>query len=177
MRPTPTDVKHTFARDELIVSKTDLQGKILYANDVFVRLAGYSRAELVGAPHSIIRHPDMPRAVFALLWQTLESGSEIFAYVKNLSQDGGYYWVLAHVTPSFSPDGRIVGYHSSRRVPSARGVAFATELYQELLACERRQPDKASQVRAGMELLNHKLASAGMPYAQLIFELEKEQAA
>ena len=76
-RPQPTGVERTFDREEIIVSKTDLTGNITYANDVFIRMAGYTEEELLGAPHSIIRHPDMPRAVFQLLWDTIGSGEEI----------------------------------------------------------------------------------------------------
>src|SRR6186713_1329751 len=84
----PTGVENLLGEEELIVSKTDLKGRITYANDVFVRMAKYSYAELMGAPHSMIRHPDMPRCIFKLLWDTLQSKQEIFAYVVNLAKDG-----------------------------------------------------------------------------------------
>nr|BFE86398.1 hypothetical protein GCM10020093_089990 [Planobispora longispora] len=113
----PTGVERTFAPDEIIVTKTDLKGHITYANDVFLRVSAYSEEEVLGQPHSLIRHPDMPRCVFALLWQEIRRGREIFAYVVNLAADGAHYWVLAHVTPSAGPGGQIVGYHSNRRVP------------------------------------------------------------
>lgn len=109
--------------DELIVSKTDLKGRITYANDVFLRVANLAPREALGAPHSLIRHPDMPRCVFKLLWDTIESGEEIFAYVINLAGNGDHYWVFAHVTPSFDASGRMVGYHSNRRRPSAEQIA------------------------------------------------------
>ena len=114
----PTGVENLLGEEELIVSKTDLKGRITYANDVFIRMAKYSYAELMGAPHSAIRHPDMPRCVFKLLWDTLQSRQEIFAYVVNLAKDGSHYWVFAHVTPSYAKDGRIIGFHSNRRVPA-----------------------------------------------------------
>jgi len=100
-----TGVERFFDADEVIVSKTDLKGRITYANRVFQRVAGYGEAELMGAPHSIVRHPAMPRCVFKLLWDTLEAKQEIFAYVINRARNGDHYWVFAHVTPSFDAGG------------------------------------------------------------------------
>jgi len=125
--PAPTNVEQFFDRSEIIVSKTDLKGRITYANRTFARLAGYSEAELLGQPHSIIRHPDMPRAVFKLLWDTLAERNEVFAYVKNLARDGSFYWVFAHVTPSMDADQNVVGYHSNRRVPRREVVSNVIE--------------------------------------------------
>ena len=90
-RPTPTGREVSFATDEITVSKTDLHGRITYANDVFVRVSGYSERELLGAPHSILRHPAMPRSVFKLLWDTIGQGDEVFAYVLNLAKNGDAY--------------------------------------------------------------------------------------
>ena len=106
-----------FDPTEPIVSKTDTKGRITYANAVFRHIADYSEEELLGAPHSILRHPDMPRCVFKLLWDTISTGNEIFAYVINRAKNGDHYWVFAHVTPSFDKTGKIISYHSSRRVP------------------------------------------------------------
>src|ERR687897_472191 len=83
----PTGVERTFSPDELIVSKTDPRGVITYANDVFLRVSGYAMDEVIGQPHNLIRHPDMPRAVFQLLWETLAAGRELFAYINNLASD------------------------------------------------------------------------------------------
>ena len=98
----PTAVERTFKEDEIIVSKTDLKGIITYANRTFLEVAMYSEDEVLGQPHSLIRHPDMPRCVFKLLWDTIQGGEEIFAYVKNMAKNGDYYWVFAHVTPTFN---------------------------------------------------------------------------
>ena len=102
---TPTGKERYFEKTELIVSKTDLKGRMLYVNDVFMRISGFNEKELLGQPHSMIRNPQMPRCVFKLLWDTLEAKKEIFAYVVNICKNGDHYWVLAHVTPSF--DGNI----------------------------------------------------------------------
>ena len=97
--PAPTDQISPFAIDELFFSRTDQKGIIRSGNDVFVRVSRWDEADLVGAPHNVIRHPDMPRAVFRLLWDTLGAGQPIAAYVKNMARDGAYYWVMAAVVP------------------------------------------------------------------------------
>lgn len=135
----PTGVERTFADDEIIVTKTDPQGRITYANEVFLRMSALTEAEALGAPHSLIRHPDMPRGVFRLLWQTISQGQEMFAYVVNLAADGAHYWVFAHVTPTFDRSGRILGYHSNRRVPDRGGVAAVQDMYRRLRAVEQAQ--------------------------------------
>lgn len=157
----PTGVERAFDKDELIVSKTDTRGVITYANDVFLRVSGYAMADVLGQPHNLIRHPDMPRAVFQLLWDTLADRRELFAYIDNLAADGCHYWVLAHVTPSFGPDGAVVGYHSSRRKPSPRAVERVRPLYARLLAEERRHPTARASVEASSRLLAEAVAEHG----------------
>ena len=117
MTARPTGVERHLGPDELIVSKTDLQGRITYANESFLRIGAFTEDQVIGQPHNLIRHPEMPRAVFKLLWDTVQSRQELFAYVVNLAADGAHYWVLAHVTPSFDERGQVVGYHSNRRRP------------------------------------------------------------
>lgn len=170
-RVAPTGRERLFAKDEVIVSKTDLTGKITYANRVFVRVSGYSEEELLGTPHSLIRHPDMPRCVFKLLWDTLGSGREIFAYVVNLSQNGDHYWVLAHVTPTFDRRGQITDYHSNRRVPARRAVDAIRPVYASLLEEERRHPNRAEGLAASSAALDATLARAGLTYEQFVFSL------
>lgn len=167
----PSGRERTFSEDELIVSKTDPKGRITYANDVFLRVASLSEGQALGAPHSLIRHPDMPRAVFRLLWDTIGSGREIFAYVLNLAADGDHYWVFAHVTPSFGPDGRIVGYHSNRRTPDRRVLPIVSGIYARLKAEEDRHANRAQGLDASMGLLDALLREKGMPYDELVFAL------
>jgi PAS domain S-box-containing protein len=158
--------------NDLIVSKTDLTGRISYANAVFCEIAGYSEAELLGQPHSIIRHPDMPRAVFKYLWDTIADGREVFAYVKNLSRSGDYYWVFAHVTPSRDRDGKITGYHSNRRVPDPRIVReVIAPVYAEVLAEESRHRNGKQALAAGFQALTDLIAAKHMSYDELIFSL------
>lgn len=138
-----------FGHDEIIVSKTDLQGRILYANPVFLHIAGYTEKEIIGAPHSILRHERMPRCIFQLLWETIAAKKEIFAYVINRTKHDDFYWVLAHVTPSIDADGNVLGYHSSRRVPDRKVLAEKIEpLYAALLAEEKRHANRKDGQKA-----------------------------
>ncbi|WP_432493428.1 PAS domain-containing protein [Kineococcus auxinigenes] len=167
----PTGQERTFGADELIVSKTDTRGVITYANDVFCRVGAYELHEVVGQPHNLIRHPEMPRAVFKLLWDTVSAGRELFAYVNNLAADGANYWVLAHVTPSFGPGGKVVGYHSNRRRPARAGVEAVQPLYRELLAEESRHGTGRAAAEAGSALLAARLAERGVDYDEFVWSL------
>ncbi len=113
----------------------------------------------------------MPRGVFKLLWDHLGQGREVFAFINNLAENGDHYWVLAHVTPSYDAAGRIVGYHSSRRVPSAQGVAAAVEAYRPLLAEERRHARAADAAQASYALLTERLAAQGTTYDAFVWSL------
>ncbi len=169
----PTGVERFFDKDEMIVSKTDLKGRLTYSNRVFLRLAGYKEHEVLGTAHSIIRHPDMPRCVFKLLWNTLEAKKEIFAYVINMSKNGDHYWVLAHVTPSFDRDGNVSGYHSNRRVPD-RNVVDNTiiPLYQQLLKEEQRHKNGKEGMNSAYQTLLTLLQEKGVGYDEFIFSLQ-----
>ncbi|WP_417449982.1 PAS domain-containing protein [Kordiimonas sp.] len=165
----PVDQELTFSPDEIIVSKTDSTGKILYANDVFCRLAEMGTTDVIGMPHSIIRHPDMPRAIFKLLWDSIGAGREIFALIKNMSATGKYYWVVAHVTPSLDKDGKIIGYHSNRRAASKQSVAEIIPLYRELKAEEAKHSDRRAGLEASNALLTAKLEAVGKSYDEFIW--------
>lgn len=167
---TPTDTEVFFREDELIVSKTDPKGRLTYVNRLFCRIADYDETDLLGKPHSIIRHPDMPRAVFKLLWDTVADGEEIFAYVKNMTRRGDFYWVFAHVTPSYDQSKNIVGYHSNRRVPNRDVINNAiVPLYDELLREERRHKNGQQALAAGFDRLVNFLKAKNASYDELIF--------
>jgi aerotaxis receptor len=133
-RPEPIDEEFKFEQG-LIVSSTDLKGIITYANRKFCEIAGYSREELIGKNHNIVRHPDMPRAAFKELWETIQSGKEWTGVVKNLRKDGKYYWVYSHIVP-IEKEGEIVGYTAARRPASQNEINEAIPLYRELLEKE-----------------------------------------
>jgi PAS domain S-box-containing protein len=171
IHPTPTGRQSHFGEEEIIVSKTDLRGIITYANDVFIRVSGYSEGELLGAPHSILRHPAMPRCVFKLLWDTIKGGNEIFAYVLNLAKDGSEYWVFAHVTPSYDLAGHLVGYHSNRRVPYPDALEKVKPLYAHLLAVEKRAASPNAGMEASFKAVVDMLQSQNTDYSRFVFSL------
>lgn len=155
-----------FGEDEFIVSKTDLKGKITYGNSLFIKISGYTEQELLGAPHNILRHKSMPKLIFTLLWEYIESGKEIFAYVVNKTKYDEYYWVFANVSPSYDADGKIVGYHSIRRKPTSDAVHIIEPLYKELLSIEER-----SGVAAAKEHLEKLLQEKGLDYDEFILSI------
>lgn len=167
----PTGQLRWLGADDLIVSKTDPRGIITYANVTFARMARYTEAELIGAPHSIVRHPDMPRCVFKLLWDTIARGDEVFAYVLNLASDGVGYWVLAHVTPTYDSSGTITGYHSNRRAPDRGAVEAVTGVYADLLAHEKGVSGAREAAAAGEALLGSVLQNAGVTYPEFFWSI------
>lgn len=166
----PTGREVTFDVTEIIVSKTDLRGNIIYANNVFLKVAGFKESEVLNKPHSIVRHPDMPRCVFKLLWDTISSGEEIFAYVKNMTKTGDHYWVFAHVTPSFD-NNKVVGYHSSRRVPDKSAVEKIEPIYKHLLDIENSHSNKKDGMMASYNALLAFCEEKEIEYDELIFSL------
>ena len=170
-RAQPTGRESPFDENEIIVSKTDPRGRITYANDVFSRVAQFGVAELLGQPHNIIRHPDMPRCVFKLLWDTIEAKQEVFAYVLNMARNGDHYWVFAHVTPTLDAAGAIIGYHSNRRKPDPSQIAKIAPLYRLLLQEERRHDDRKHGMQRSHEMLLADLAQRKVAYDEFVFAL------
>lgn len=169
----PSGVEREFGREQIIVSKTDLKGRITYANDVFCHVSGYGEGELLGLPHNVIRHPDMPMAVFQLMWDTIQAGEEIFAYVVNLAADGAHYWVFAHVTPSFAADGSIVGYHSNRRWAPPHVRRQMADLYAHVRRAEAGDGPKKARIAAGTAALVERLG--GHTYDEFIWSIAGEE--
>ncbi len=114
-----------------LVSETDEKGIIKFANDDFCKVSGYSLEELIGNPHNMVRHPDMPKAAFKDLWTTVKSGEKWRGFVKNITKDGGYYWVYATVFPFTSCDGSK-GYISCRRKASDKEIEKYEDLYKQM---------------------------------------------
>lgn len=168
---TPTGKEVFFPEDQIIVSKTDLKGIITYANALFEKVSGYDRGELLGQPHNIIRHPDMPQCIFKLLWDTLEQQKEIFAYVDNLCKNGDHYWVLAHIVPSYDIDGNHIGYHSSRRSPKRNIIRQIEPIYDKLLDMEKTHKSPREAMRAAGNYLDNFLQKQNISYAEFVFSL------
>jgi PAS domain S-box-containing protein len=170
--PQLSGVEKTFDEDEIIVSKTDLTGKLTYGNRTFYRLAGLPEKDCLGKQHNIIRNPTMPRAVFELLWNTLKDGKEIFAYVVNRSANGDHYWVFAHVTPSLDGSGNIIGYHSNRRVPNRQVLHQHIEpLYTNLLQMEKSAPSPKDGLTASYQAVADLLTENKVGFNEFMFSL------
>jgi aerotaxis receptor len=135
-RPEPIDEAYSF-KEGLIVSSTDLKGIITYANRKFCNIAGYTKEELTGKNHNIVRHPDMPKAAFQEVWDTISAGKDWTGIVKNLRKDGKYYWVYSHISPVFS-DGVITGYTAARRPASENEVSEIIPIYRDMIEKESR---------------------------------------
>ena len=134
-RPEAIDQEHIF-EGRAIISETDTKGVITYANRKFCEIAGYTPAELKGQPHNIIRHPDMPKAAFAQMWETIQGGQSWHGIVKNLRKDGLYYWVETEISPVFDDDGNITGYIAARKPASRKNVDEVTQLYKTMIEKE-----------------------------------------
>lgn len=170
MRPkiTPTRIENKMREEDFIVSKTDLKGNITYCNRVFMEFAKYEEEELLGQQHNIIRHPDMPRCIFKLMWDTIKQKKEINAYVKNLAKDGSYYWVHANVTPVINKHGELQGYYSVRRKPNERRLEVIKELYSKLLS-EEQKIGGAQGMQASEKMLFDMINEEGKSYEEFIF--------
>ncbi len=169
MKITPNNNEKTFDKNTLLVTKTNLKGEITYANRAFMNIVGMDENTLVGQAHSIIRHPDMPKIIFKLLWSYLQREEEIHAYVKNICLDGSYYWVLANVTPSLkfsvntNQKSEVIGYHSSRRYPNEKAMQIIKPLYEKLLNTE-----KQGGIAASEKIMNDILKEKGVKYEEFI---------
>ncbi|CAK0779087.1 Aerotaxis receptor Aer [Gammaproteobacteria bacterium] len=166
----PNNRERLMREGDFIVSKTDTRGIIIYGNPIFIEFSGYTEQELLGTHHNIIRHPDMPRAAFKLAWDTIKTGKEFFGYVKNMSKDGSFYWVFAHITPDLGQNGEIVGYYSVRRCPKRGAIEKIEPIYRKMLAAEQTVGARQA-IEASTKVLLDVLNSIGTSYEELVFTL------
>ena len=155
--------------EDFIVSKTDLKGRIVYSNQIFMEMAEYTEDELLEKPHSIIRHPDMPKAVFRHLWNVIPTKQEIFAFVINKTKNNNDYWVYANITATVDINGKIVDYYSVRRKPNPKALAVIIPLYKKMIEVE-----KSSGVDASFKVLTDILAEKGVSYDELVISLQNQ---
>ncbi len=134
-RVVPINKEYIF-EGSMIISQTDLKGTITFANRKFCEVSGYSVDELIGSPHSIIRHPDMPKAAFARMWHALQDGQSWNGLVKNLRRDGLYYWVDTEIIPVHNDKEEITGYIAVRKSASRTNIDETRELYEKMLETE-----------------------------------------
>jgi len=144
-KPEATDIEKEVTSIDLIVSKSDEKGNITYVNPIFMKISGYTQGELYDKPHSILRHPDMPKVIFKYLWENLKDGNDVIAYVKNLCKDGSYYWVLATVKTAKNPDGSFRNYMSTRKCITQNAKETIETLYSKLLDAEKSIGEEASE--------------------------------
>lgn len=166
-RPTPIDKEVSWDKTQTIMSKTDLYGTIEYANEAFVDVCGYEDYELMAQPHNIIRHPDMPKVVFKVLWDNVKLGNKFHGIVKNLAKSGRYYWVITDFEYLKDEDGIIKNYIARRKaVPQAIISNHIEPLYKRLL-----QIEQASGLVASEKYLIGYLEEQGLSYVDLITKL------
>ncbi|WP_086303887.1 PAS domain-containing protein [Campylobacter devanensis] len=154
--------------EAFITTKTDLKGYITYANSYFLNIVNAKNSDLIGKNHNIVRHPDMPRYVFKLLWDRIKNKQEVFAFVKNITFDGGYYWVFANVTSSLDESGNIIGYYSVRRKANPQAVEKIIPIYQKMLELER-----SSGMQASQKYIADLLATHNTTYDRFVNELQR----
>ena len=167
MRPLPKDEEIQLDPKRYIVSKTDAKGIITYGNDYFVEISGYSEAELIGQPHNIVRHPDMPKVVFKLMWDRIQSGQSIMAVVKNMAKDGRYYWVVTefeHKKDKLTNE--VIGYTAFRKAAPKDAVKTMEPIYKKL-----REIEETSGVEAAEQYLLGFLEDKGVSYDEFIDNL------
>ncbi len=152
--------EHVLKDVDIIVSKGNAEGDITYANPIFLKLSGYSMGELLDKPHSIVRHPDMPKIVFKFLWDNLKVGNDVIAFVKNRSKDDSFYWVLAHVRVAKNPDGSFRNYVSTRKRMTDKAREVIEPLYAKMLEAE-----KAEGMAGSLKVLESFLSDNGASLA------------
>jgi len=165
---TPIEKEVFLKEEDFIVSKTDTKSRILYGNKIFIQISGWREDELLGQPHNILRHPDMPRAAFKILYDHIQNGKEWFGFVKNLRKDGGYYWVFANISPTFDSNGNIIGYYSVRRKPRDGFKNVIEPLYKHLKSIE-----EISGMEGAIEEINKLAEKLNMSFNEIMLKIQK----
>lgn len=168
IRPTPIDNEIPLDETKIIMSKTDEKGIIEYANQYFMDICGYEEWDLMGEPHNVIRHPDMPKIVFKVLWERLHKGENIHALVKNLAKDGSYYWVITNFETRYDENGKIIAHFSRRKAPPRYAIEDIIPIYKILLDIEEN-----SGLDASGKFLNNFLEEKKATYDEFILQVLK----
>jgi aerotaxis receptor len=171
----PSNREIFFDQSEMIVSKTDLSGRLTYANKVFMRIADFPEEALLGVQHNIVRHPDMPRGAFLALWETLKSGQEFFGFVKNMARNGDHYWVFANITADMR-EGAVVGYFSVRRPVTAQALQIIEPVYRQMREIEQ-QAGAASAPQASLKWLMEQMKAQGTTYEKFVLDVFQQSQA
>lgn len=154
--------------DVLITSKTDLKGNVIYCNQSFLDYAEYNESEVLFKSHNIVRHEDMPKCVFKLLWDYIKQGKEVFAFVKNKTKYNNFYWVFANVTANYNQNGQVIGYYSVRRKANPKALDIISKIYTEALRIERAQG-----VNVAYNFILTHAKNANVSYNNLIVNIQR----
>lgn len=155
-------------RDVLITSKTDLKGNVVYCNQSFLDYAEYSEEEVLFKSHNIVRHEDMPKCVFKILWEQIKQGKEVFAFVKNKTKYDNFYWVFANITPNYDKNNRVIGYYSVRRKANPNALGAISSLYDKAL-----QIEKSQGISKSYQFILEQVAAAKLSYNNLVMNLQR----
>ncbi len=167
----PTSVERKLGDDAFVVSMTDREGRITYANRTFLEISGFSEAELIGKPHRILRDPAMPAALFKRMWDSLKHGDEFVLFIRSLGKDGSHHWGFSTLIPSHDAKGHVIGYYSVRRRAAPGAIDVIAGIYRTMREKELRAPGEAG-VKASLAVLNDFLAEKGMSYDQFVHSLQ-----
>ncbi|MFY8299767.1 PAS domain-containing protein [Pseudoalteromonas sp. SS15] len=160
--------------NEIIVSKTDTHSHITYCNKLFIEISGYTEQELLGQPHNIIRHPDMPKAVYLSLWNTIGAEDEFFGLVKNRCKNGDFYWAFANITASYDVNGQVMGYYSVRRKPSPALIQLIEPIYSHMLEVEAKTSNKQDAMQSSWQFLESQLDGLGEDYVATLLQFNQK---
>ncbi len=144
-RPAPIDREINIGKDKILLSITDARGVIEYCNEDFVEISGYEEYELAGVAHNIVRHPDMPKVIFKLMWKRIQNKHNIIAVVKNLSKTGRYYWVVTDFVVREDKNGHITGYKAFRKPAPRKAIEAVIPLYKKLQELENIRGVEAAE--------------------------------
>ena len=167
-RPIVLNQEIEFSKKKFIVSKTDIEGNILFVNKNFCEVSGYTEVELQGISHNILRHPDMPRAIFYMMWKSLLAGMEISAVVKNLSKSGKYYWLISDFSMQRDSHGKLESFSSFNRIAPDEVSETMASLYETMLVVEREDG-----IEGSLRYLEHYLEEKQMGYSEFLEDLAR----
>ena len=165
IRPKPINNEIILDPSKVIMSKTDYKGVIQYANEYFMTICGYEEYELMGKPHNVIRHPDMPKVIFKFMWERLHKGENIYAIVKNLAKDGSYYWVMTTFETTYDEDGDILAHYARRKAVPIEARKTFEDLYKRIIKIENQNEEVAEKYFYGF------IEDSGKTYDELFLSI------
>jgi aerotaxis receptor len=157
--------------DQLIITKSDPTGKIIYCNQDFIELSGYSERELIGQPHSLLRHKEMPAGIFYLLWHTLKQKKEFNGFIQSRCKNGDSYWAFTNISPVYSLNNQLLGYTGAQRQPNPAATTLFSMYYEQMLEEEGSNPTE-QDAKKSLQLLTDLVSATGDDYEASVFKLQ-----